>query len=456
MKAAQLELMENTPVASAILRLALPSMLAMLVQVIYGLTDTFFIGQTGNANMVASIALAMPFAMLIQAFGNIFAIGGASYISRQLGAKNYDEAKRTTATVFYLSILSGVIITIVVFFLMKPVLTILGTSPATRDYTQSYLSILTMFSFVQILQVVLAGLIRSEGATRQAMNGIFIGTGLNIVLDYLFILRWGWGVEGAAWATLAGNACGVLYYLFYFVGKRSLLTLSIHYWGPDKRMMFEVLAIGLPAALNALVMSVSHVLTNNIAVQYGDETIAANGIMMRIVGIVLFLIMGISQGYQPFAGYNYGAGNFERLKKAFHVTLGYASGLALIFCGLFYLYRNQLFLWFLPNQEVAHIGSQMLSAFLIAIPLFGLHFTIAMTFQATGKALLAFLIVLARQCLLFIPFLFLFNAWWGFEGYIWAQPIADVATVILSVCFFIYFLHHLPNSHTAAESFRPS
>lgn len=211
---------------------------------------------------------------------------------------------------------------------MKPVLTLLGTSPATRGYTQAYLSILTLFSFVQILQVVLAGLIRSEGATRQAMNGIFIGTGLNIVLDYLFILRWGWGVEGAAWATLAGNACGVVYYLFYFKSKRSLLSLSLRYWGPDKHMMFEVLAIGLPAALNALIMSVSHILTNNIAMRYGDETIAANGIMMRIVGIVLFLIMGISQGYQPFAGYNYGAGNIKRLKKAFWVTLGYATGVA--------------------------------------------------------------------------------------------------------------------------------
>lgn len=456
MKAAQLELLEKTPVPAAILRLALPSMFAMLVQVIYGLTDTFFIGRMGDANMVAAIALAMPFAMLIQALGNIFAIGGASYISRQLGAKNYDEAKRTTATVFYLSMLSGIITTVAVFFLMKPVLTLLGTSPATRGYTQAYLSILTLFSFVQILQVVLAGLIRSEGATRQAMNGIFIGTGLNIVLDYLFILRWGWGVEGAAWATLAGNACGVVYYLFYFKSKRSLLSLSLRYWGPDKHMMFEVLAIGLPAALNALIMSVSHILTNNIAMRYGDETIAANGIMMRIVGIVLFLIMGISQGYQPFAGYNYGAGNIKRLKKAFWVTLGYATGVAVFFCCVFYLLSNQVFLWFLDNREVARIGSLMLRAFLIAIPLFGLHFTIAMTFQATGKALLAFMIVLARQCVLFIPFLFLFNAWWGFEGYIWAQPVADVTTVLLSVSLFVYFLRTLPNSRTAAESFRPS
>lgn len=443
MKTDRLILMEKAPVPAAVLKLALPSMLAMLVQIIYGLTDTYFIGQTGNASLVAAISLSMPFAMLIQAFGNIFAIGGASYISRMLGEQKRDEAKRTTASVFYISILSGFVITALFSAIMTPTLKLLGTSEATIEPTRDYLMVLTMLSFIPILQVVLAGLIRSEGATKQAMFGIFIGTGLNIVLDYLFIIHWAWGIKGAAWATLFGNAAGVLYYLLYFKWGKSLLTLSWSFFRPDRKMMAEVLEIGLPAAFNALVMSVSHIVTNNIAMGYGDETVAANGLMMRMVSIVLFLIMGVAQGYQPFAGYNYGAKNYQRLISAFKVTLLYTTGIALVFSFCFFVFKSYFFTVFLDHAGVAAIGEKMLKVFLWALPLFGVHFTIVMTFQATGRAFLAFVIVLARQCLLFIPLLFILNRLFGFEGFIWAQPLSDILTSVLSLALFVVFLEKL-------------
>ncbi|MBO5996949.1 MAG: MATE family efflux transporter, partial [Alphaproteobacteria bacterium] len=311
-----IELMEKAPVKRAILSLALPSVLAMMVQVIYGLTDTFFISQLNDPNLVAAVSLIMPFALLIQAVGNIFAIGGASFISRMLGEKNIMEAKRTCSTAFYCSILMGMFVSAVAYVTKDNVLTLLGTSPATWTPTETYMMILVLSSSVQILQIVLSGLIRSEGATKQAMLGIFIGTGANIVLDYIFILEWNWGIAGAAWATAFGNLLGTIYYLIYFKKSKTLLSLGLSFFKPDKKMMTDILSIGFPAALNAFIMGVSHIISNNIAISYGENVMAGNGIMMRLGAISFLTIMGIAQGYQPFAGYNFGAKHFGRLNAS--------------------------------------------------------------------------------------------------------------------------------------------
>ena len=452
MKNKNIFLMEKESVGKALFYLAIPSVLAMLVQIIYGLTDAFFIGQLQDPNLMAGLALAMPFAMLIQATGNIFAVGGASYISRCLGQKKYDEARYTSATCLYLSVLAGFLITGVFFIFPDGILDLLGNTPATHKAARDYLNILISLSFVQVLQVTLAGLIRSEGATKQAMIGILIGTGLNTVLDALFILVLKWGVAGAAWGTVIGNAVGVLYYLCYFAGSKSLLSVRYRDAKPDKVMMREVSFIGLPASLNVLIMSISHVITNNLAIGYGENVVAANGIMMRLIAVIFFLIMGLAQGYQPFAGYNFGAKNFGRLRRAFWDVIGVSVFAGLLVCVLFYFWGWELFALFLNNEDVIQKGVVMLRAFLWAVPFFGVHFIIGMTFQATGKALLAFILVGARQCFLFLPMIFILNHFYGFEGFIFAQPVSDIVTTVLAcglLAIFFYRLHK--KSWTAAS-----
>ena len=435
--------MEKESVGKALFYLAVPSVLAMLVQIVYGLTDAFFIGQLQDPNLMAAIALAMPFALLIQAVGNIFAIGGASYISRCLGQKKYKEAKHTSATCFYLSVFSGFLITAVFFIFPDGILKFLGNTQATHNAAKTYLEILISLSFVQVLQVTLSGLIRSEGATKQAMIGILIGTGLNMVLDALFILVLRWGVAGAAWGTVIGNAVGVLYYLYYFVGSKSLLSIRYQNAKPDKVMMREVSFIGLPAALNALIMSASHIITNHLAIGYGENVVAASGIMMRLVAVIFFLIMGLAQGYQPFAGYNFGAKNFVRLRQAFCDIVGTCLILSFSMCAVFYFWGRDLFALFLNNEDVIEKGVIMLHAFLWAIPFFGIHFIICMTFQATGKALLAFILVGARQCFLFMPLIFLLNRLYGFKGFVYAQPVSDIITTVLACGLLVIFFYRL-------------
>lgn len=436
--------MEKESVGKAIFYLAIPSVLAMLVQIIYGLTDAFFIGKLQDPNLMAAIALAMPFALLVQAIGNIFAIGGASYISRCLGEKRYEEARHTSSVCFYFSTIFGFLLTAVFFTFPDEILKFLGNTEATHKAARDYLNVLIACSFIQVLQVTLAGLIRSEGATKHAMIGIIIGTTLNTVLDAIFILYLGWGVAGAAWATIVGNIAGVVYYLYYFFQPKSLLSIRYQDIKPNKNMIREVSFIGFPSALNALIMSASHIITNNLAIGYGENVVAANGIMMRLISIIFFLIMGLAQGYQPFAGYNFGAKNFKRLSKAFWTVIATSTIMGTFVCIIFYFFGKELFALFLNNEDVIEKGNIMLRAFLWAIPFFGVHFIIGMTFQATGKALLAFILVGTRQCFLFLPLIYILDHLYGFQGFVFAQPVSDIITTFVACSLlgiFFYRLH---------------
>lgn len=443
MSSGKIQIMESYPVPKAILLLAFPSMLAMLVQIIYGLTDTFFIARTGNADMVAAITFAMPIMMVFQAAGNIFAVGGASYLSRKLGERDLAEVKRASATCFYLSVLVGMILTGFFWLYIDKIVRWFGATTGTFQYTKEYLIVMSSMSFLPILQVTLAGLIRSEGATNHAMIGILLGTGVNIVMDYLFIFEMGMGIKGAAIATLIGNGIGVSYYLFYFIYYSSFLSLNYRFFKPDKDMIYNILAIGIPSSLSALIMGFSNVLTNNIGSAYGENVIAANGIQMRLNSVVFFLVMGLAQGYQPFAGYNYGAKNVKRLLSSFKVTLIYGSILSVVCAILLYLFSYQAMALFIDNAQVIRIGQQMIHAFLWAIPLLGVQFTITMTFQATGRAMLAMFLVLGRQLFFFVPLLLILNHYFTFNGYIYAQPVADLATTIVSVLLSVYFVRDL-------------
>ena len=443
MSSGKIQIMESYPVPKAILLLAFPSMLAMLVQIIYGLTDTFFIARTGNADMVAAITFAMPIMMVFQAAGNIFAVGGASYLSRKLGERDLAEVKRASATCFYLSVLVGMILTGFFGLYIDKIVRWFGATTGTFQYTKEYLIVMSSMSFLPILQVTLAGLIRSEGATNHAMIGILLGTGVNIVMDYLFIFEMGMGIKGAAIATLIGNGIGVSYYLFYFIYYSSFLSLNYRFFKPDKDMIYNILAIGIPSSLSALIMGFSNVLTNNIGSVYGENVIAANGIQMRLNSVVFFLVMGLAQGYQPFAGYNYGAKNVKRLLSSFKVTLIYGSILSVVCAILLYLFSYQAMALFIDNAQVIRIGQQMIHAFLWAIPLLGVQFTITMTFQATGRAMLAMFLVLGRQLFFFVPLLLILNHYFTFNGYIYAQPVADLATTIVSVLLSVYFVRDL-------------
>lgn len=440
----RLKLMGNAPVRSAIVQLALPTMLAAIVQILYNLTDTFYIGMLGDKDLVAAISLAVPLVFVLNAFGNIFGIGAASYISRQLGAGNFEEAWHANAVAVYTAAGGGAVLSAVMFLLRGPLLTVIGTSPETFAPTEGYFGILAAFGPLLILQVALAGLVRSEGATAKAMWGMIIGVGSNIILDPVFIFAFGMGIEGAAWATVIGNGLGTLYYILHFVKGKTVLSIKPKHFKPTKRIYWQTFEIGLPAALSMLIMSLSFILGNIFASGYGDDVVAGFGINQRINSTCVMLIIGLAQGYQPFAGYNFGAKHYLRLSKGLKITSIYSTALAIAFMIVFQLCAREIVSLFIQGEpKTVEAGVKFLKAFSLGLPFIGLQMTFMSTFQATGLALRAFLLSLGRQLLVYVPLLLILNGALGLEGIIYAQPSADFISSIAAVLMSISFLKRL-------------
>jgi putative MATE family efflux protein len=422
-------------------------MLGMAVQVIYNLTDTYFIGLMRDTNMIAAVSLATPLFMAIQAFGNIFAVGSASYVSRKLGEKDYGEARHATSVAFYTSVIVGVVLAALMLIFKTPLLQAIGTSEDTFAPTDAYFTIIAACSVLPVLQVSLAGLVRSEGATGKSTMGLTIGVVSNIILDPIFIFPLGLGIAGAAWATIIGNALGVGYYILHFCSKKTLLSIRPRDFKPTARIFGQSLKIGLSSAVSTAIMGFSMVLANVFAHQYGDATVAGNGVQMRVNSMCIMLMIGMAQGYQPFAGYNYGARNFHRLISGLKTTMLYNSALACFFTLMFVLFGSSFIRAFTDDPDVIAAGTKILHAFCWGAPFIGMQMTLMTTFQATGKAVRAMLISLGRQCILYFPLLFILNAKFGFAGYIYAQPAADVLTTIAALLMSISFIRELRAKH---------
>ena len=307
--------------------MVIPSIMTVLVLIIYNMADIFFIGQTGDPNQVAAISLTMPVFMLFIALGNTFGIGGSSLISRLLGQKDNARASRVSSFCFYGSIVTGFIMIAVFLLGMEGILKIIGANEKTVDFARVYLSCVAVGAPFIILPPAFGHIVRSEGAPKQAMIGMMIGAVINIILDPIMILTLNLGVAGAAWATVIGNVVGSIYFIHYLRGKKTLLSIKIAEAKIDRPDMAGLFAIGVPASLNNLLMSVSNILLNNVLNGYegGEVYIAAMGVAMRASILLVLTQLGFAMGIQPLVGYNYGAKNMERLKKIVQFSFIYSD-----------------------------------------------------------------------------------------------------------------------------------
>lgn len=453
MQNSNLELMETAPVKKAILKLAIPTVLSTIIQLIYNLTDTYFIGLLDDPIQLAAISLAFPVFMMIQAVGNIVGSGAPSYISRSLGAKKYDEARHTSAVAFYSSAAIMVVMTAVSLLFIKPILGLIGTSSASIGPTRDYLSVICGCSVILTMQIILPAMLRAEGKVRQAVIGMVIGTVTNIVLDPLFILGFHQGAAGAAWATVIGNCLAVIYYLTVYIRGKSILSISPKDFQPSTHIYGEILKIGLPSSISQIVMSVANLLTNNLAAGYGDNVISAFGVAGKLLIMAVMIVIGYVTGYMPFAGYSYGARNTHRLIEALKFTMLSGTVACLVFLGVFLLSGPMFMRVFTSQQELIDLGVRIMHAQAWSIPLLAVQMTMMVTFQATGQAIKATIVNLGRQCLLYLPLLYLFNALWQLGGLMYAQCVADILTTLIAVLLGVPFLKKL---HTMDKSFQPA
>ena len=448
----KIELFENYPVHKALMTLALPTILGMLVNVFYNMVDTFFVGKTGDPNQVASVSLCMPIYLLLMAFGNIFGIGGGSYISRKLGAKDYESVKKISSFAFYASIIVGFISMAVYLIFMKDILKISGASPNTYQFSKDYLVIVALGAPFVVNQMAMGQIIRSEGSSKEAVIGMMIGTVVNIVLDPIMILYMNMGVAGAALATIIGNACSTAYYIYHILRKKSFLSIHFKDFSMPKDILINVFSIGIPVSINNILMSASNILINNLAAGYGDNALAGLGVAQRIFTLVILVLIGLSQGLQPFVGYNFAAKNYKRMSDSIKMSCVVSVVIGSILLGLSLIFGRWSVGVFINNEEVIDYGVKFLVASYTVAPIIGFQFVFMSTFQALGKSIPSLILSLSRQGIAFVPAILIGTKLFGINGIIWSQPIADIVSVALATVMYIYIYRKMKRKALEEEN----
>lgn len=437
------ELFEKAPVSQAVLKSALPAMAAMLMVLIYNLADTFFVGQTHDAYQVAAVSLAMPVFLMFMAVGTVFGMGGTSVISRALGQGRTDYAKKVCSFCMWGCVVVGIIMAALFLIFMEPILTMVGASEGTWAYAKSYLTIVSFGGPFVLISNAFSNIVRAEGKSAEAMMGQLLGNLLNVILDPIMILLLGWNITGAAIATLIGNIVGACYYILYFVRGKSSLSVSIKELSQPEKVCGPVCAIGIPAALGSVLMSVAQIIINSQLAKYGDMAVAGMGVAMKVVTITGMVCMGLGQGVQPLLGYCVGAKLWERFKKAFRFSMLFALSLGAVLTVICYLFTNQIVSAFLSDPAAYSYAVEFSRILLTTSFLFGVFYVLINTLQAMGAATPALIINLSRQGIIFIPALFILQAVVGINGLIWAQPVADLLSIGLAAILYIRVSHKM-------------
>lgn len=444
------DLFEKAPVPKAVATMAVPTMISMLVVVIYNMADTFFIGQTKDPLQVAAVSLATPVFMIFMALGHLFGIGGSSAISRALGERRKDRAWHISSFCCYGLLGLGVMVAVISVLGMEQILHLIGASENTIGFARQYLTIISIGAPTIMFSTAFANILRGEGASRESMVGNLLGTIVNIILDPVMILGLGWGVSGAALATIIGNIAACFFYISYYVRGKSMLSIHVKDFRMGEGIAASVAAIGIPASLNNILMSFANIILNQALVGYGDTPVAAMGVALKSNMLVVLLQIGLCVGIQPLIGYNYGSGNKKRLMQVFKFT-GVVSVIMGMLLTLFMIIaRKTMIQVFINDAEVVSYGIRMVVALQLSAPFIGILFLCINTIQGMGKALPSLVLTVCRQGLIFIPLIFILNAMLGLDGVIYAQPAADYLSILVGIMICVHLFRSM--EHRESEN----
>lgn len=432
------ELFESMPIPRAVMKLAIPTVLSSLVMVLYNLADTYFVGMLNNAVENAAVTLAAPLLLAFNAVNNLFGVGSSSMMSRSLGKKDYETVYRSAAFGFYCSIFAGLLFSIAYTVFQVPLLNLLGATEETLGATIGYARWTVTFGAVPaILNVVLAYLVRAEGAAMHASIGTMSGCFLNILLDPIFILPWGlnMGAEGAGLATFLSNCVACLYFfvLLYVKRGKTYVCVNPKMFSFKRHIVVGVCAVGIPASIQNLLNVTGMSVLNNFTSAFGSNAVAAMGIAQKINSVTVQIALGLSQGIMPLISYNYASGNIKRMKKTFFFT----ARIALVFLVLMEIaYYAGARTWvglFMQDQQIVDYGARFLQGFCLGMPFLAIDFLAVGVFQACGLGKNAFLFAILRKVVLEIPALFILNALFPLYGLAYAQFAAELVLAIAAV-----------------------
>lgn len=447
----KIRLLRDEKGSKAILKLSIPMVMGMMIQVLYNLVDTYFIGMLNDANQLAAANISLPVFMMLMAIAGIVGSGSSSYISRCLGNKDYEEANKTISIATGILIIMSIIVMIAGIFMSPNIAKGLGANEATFNYTYKYIFIMFIGAIPVMCSYALGQLLRSEGNIMQSVIGLTLGTVVNIVLDPVFIFGLKMEITGAAIATIIGQTSTLLYFMYAFLKGKTTLKINLNKFKYDKNIFKEIFTIGVPASLNQMLMGVATVIVNNIAVGYGTLTVAGMGVAMKIMTIGTFVFMGFSAGCQPLVGYNYGCNNIPRVKEIIKKGIIITSIIGLSLALIFGVFANSLIGLFTSEPEVINKGAIILRALIISLPFVGGQMISTTSAQSMGKVVVAFILSISRQGLLYMPLLIILNKVFGFSGFIYAQPITDMIMLTFSAILLFKVMPKEDNSHELKE-----
>lgn len=429
----KIELLGSAPISQSLILLGIPIMIGMLINAFYNIVDAYFVGKLGESAM-AAISIVFPIGQVVVGLGLMFGNGAASYLSRLLGKDDKKTANQVASVAIYSSVFIGLIFIIITLVFMKYILKYLGATSTIIPYALPYAKIYILSCVFNIFNVTMNNIVASEGSSKTAMSALLLGALANIFLDPIFIYYFDFGVIGAAIATAISQFISTLVYIIYILKKESYFSFSIRNFHPTKEIFFEIFKIGIPTLTFQFLTSLSIALININAANYGDTVIAAMGVVTRIISMCTLVVFGFLKGFQPIAGFSYGAKNFDRLNKSIKISILWSTTFCIVTGLIIIIFSKQIVSQFANgNNLMISLGQKSIIANALSFFLFGFYTVYSSLFLALGKGSKGFILGACRQGICFVPVILILPTLLGINGILYVQPIADILSVFVTV-----------------------
>lgn len=439
----QFDKMTKTPVSSLIIRLSIPTTLSMLVTNFYNLADTAFVGTLGNSASGA-VGIVFGFMAILQAIGFLFGNGSGSIISRSLGAQDTERASITASTAFFTAFFLAIVTAVISFCNLDNIVFFLGSTKTIAPYAKKYITFILLTAPFMVTSFTLNNILRYEGKAALGMIGLITGAILNIAGDAILMIHFKMGITGAGLSTAVSQLISFSILISMFVRGKTQCVISIKKINLHSKLLADIITIGLPSLFRQGMNSVATILINSQARIYGDAGVAAMSIVSRVFFFIFAMSLGVGQGFQPVAGFNYGAKKFSRVRKGYSFTLALSMSL-MLFAGIIVAYfAPELIRLFRDDEKVILIATRTLRLHCFAILFLPFCMVTEMVTQSTGKKIAASVVSLMRSGLLLIPCLLILTKYRGLSGLQEAQPLSFVLSVIPALYFSIRYFKELP------------
>lgn len=417
------------------IKLAIPSVIAQVINILYSLIDRIYIGHIPGvgANALTGVGLTFPIITFISAFSAFVGAGGAPLSAIWMGKQDDEQAERILGSSVFLLGFFSVILMLFFYAFQRPLLYLFGASDATIHYASSYISIYLVGTFFVEFALGLNPYIIAQGQSRIAMCSVLIGAILNTILDPIFIFGLGWGTSGAAWATVIAQAVSAIWVVSFLVGTKSRLKIRLAYVKPDIKVMMSICALGIsPFVMRSTESLISIVLNHGLQQYGGDLYVGSLTVMQSVMQLFSAPMGGFTQGVQPIISYNFGAGKFERVRETYRKMIGICFGFSFVATLMTLIFPGVFAAWFTDQPELIDIVVQKMPIFMFGMLVFGLQMGIQPTFLALGQAKISLYIAMLRKVILLVPLAIILPRFWGVDGIYYAEPISDIISAMIA------------------------